>query len=531
MNRRRFLVSGATGFLGAYCLSKTSLLGVLNNKVNNHPKLGINLSPISNHSTEQAFINVFKQSREWISQGENASWGTGPALHLDENGWVKMLEPNCYATTILSSVDKKQYPSGRYTVLYDGEGEISFFNAATNENIIQRSPGKIVVNVNSAKGMWALNVSKINPDNYIRNIRVLLPGFENASTADNWNPDFIKRWAGVACFRYMNFMQTNNSKQVLWADRPKMTDCSFARNGAPLELMVDLANRQMADPWFCIPHMANDDYVYQFAHYVKDNLNPALKAWVEYSNEVWNSMFEQNSFARHSGKRLGFSHDEWQAAADYTAFRSLRIFKIWQEVFRSNEQFVRVIGSQAAFPARSERLLSFNGLEGNVDVLAIAPYLQMSVATGQEGLLSDKEVEKWSLDQVFEYLENKALPEAAVQVEQAARLAAKFGVRLAAYEAGQHLVGIMGAENNDKLSKLLQDANADQRMGKLYEKYLKMWGKYGDLLCAYYSTGNWGKFGSWGVLRYYNEPTAKAHKYRALVDWAQTHGQNMQYQL
>ncbi len=44
-----------------------------------------------------------------------------------------------------------------------------------------------------------------------------------------------------------------------------------------------------------------------------------------------------------------------------------------------------------------------------------------------------------------------------------------YGSRLVPYEGGQHLVGIRGAENDDALTALLTAANADPRMGKLYD--------------------------------------------------------------
>jgi len=35
--------------------------------------------------------------------------------------------------------------------------------------------------------------------------------------------------------------------------------------GAPLEVMIRLANAIKAHPWFCIPHRAGDSYVASFA--------------------------------------------------------------------------------------------------------------------------------------------------------------------------------------------------------------------------------------------------------------------------
>ncbi len=58
--------------------------------------------------------------------------------------------------------------------------------------------------------------------------------------------------------------------------------------GMPVEVMVKLANKLNVDPWFCLPHLCTDDYVTQFATYVRDHLNSNLVAYYELSNEVWN---------------------------------------------------------------------------------------------------------------------------------------------------------------------------------------------------------------------------------------------------
>jgi hypothetical protein len=62
-------------------------------------RLGMNLSGPADWSTEYAFVDVFRLSRKWISQRKGAPWGKGPELERDDNGWVKRLDPDCWADT------------------------------------------------------------------------------------------------------------------------------------------------------------------------------------------------------------------------------------------------------------------------------------------------------------------------------------------------------------------------------------------------------------------------------------------------
>jgi hypothetical protein len=65
------------------------------------PRLGMNLAGPSDWMTELPFVDVFRTSRPWISQKKGAGWGQGPELALDEFGWVKQLEPGCFAESMI----------------------------------------------------------------------------------------------------------------------------------------------------------------------------------------------------------------------------------------------------------------------------------------------------------------------------------------------------------------------------------------------------------------------------------------------
>ena len=54
------------------------------------------------------------------------------------------------------------------------------------------------------------------------------------------------------------------------------------------------ANMLDKDLWVNVPHKASDDYVRNLAQLLKDNLEPDRVVYVEYSNEVWNGIFDQN---------------------------------------------------------------------------------------------------------------------------------------------------------------------------------------------------------------------------------------------
>lgn len=506
-------------------LDENNISNTLNNRVTLGARLGINLAGIVDYGTELPFVDLFKQSSAWFV-GNNTDGGDAAKLKIDAHGWVSQLPTGVHASTIICSLDNQHFPADDYVILYDGEGEISvpFYAVKLNK------PGKLELAIDGQKGLFRLDIVKTNPHNYIKNIRVLAKKYENTHLKNPWQPHFLRCWQGVASIRLMDFMATNNAVQIAWNDRPQLNDASYALKGVPLELMIDLANRLQTEPWFCLPHMANDDYVKQFASIVKAQLKPNLRAWVEYSNEVWNGGFGQNAYAAKQGQALKLAEQPWEAAWKYTAHRSLQIFKIWGDVFGQefngkHQRFVRVIASQAASTRVAEQILSAEQAGKQADVLAIAPYINFSVPTNADSGVTDKVVANWNLDTLFDALNKVLMTETLPWIHSNKKLANQYDLKLVAYEAGQHLVGVAGAVNNEQLTQLFLKANADARMGTLYTQYLAAWtNNGGDLLCAFNSVGGWSKWGSWGLLQYDDVLTPK---FRAVIDWAILRGQKM----
>lgn len=492
------------------------------------PQLGMNLAGPADYSSELPWVDVAREARVWITQKQGAKWGSGPALALDKDGWVTKLDPDCWAETLMCTINGGHYPSGEYTVLYEGKGKVTFSGAA---RMVREEPGKITIKVDASQGAFFLQLRETDAADYVRQIRAIMPGHLESYEKEPWNPKFLALWKGVACFRFMDFMHTNGSKIATWEDRPTPATATYSWKGVPAEVMVDLCNREQADGWFCMPHLADDNYVREFAKLVKAKLDPQRKVYVEYSNEVWNGMFEQARYSTRKGQELGLGARErpWEGSAMYYAQRSVEIFKIWEEVL-GKERLVRVLSWQAASgPYWTDGMLLARGETArHVDALAIAPYVTMCVPpTSQDPkTLSAEQVTGMSVEGVLDWAEQKALPESIGWIQAQKKVADKYGLKLVAYEGGQHLVGVGGGENNEEMTKLFQAANAHARMGRIYEQYLGAWSKEGgDLFCNFSSTGSWSKWGSWGLLQFQDEAPAASPKFMAVMRWAKACGQ------
>ena len=481
---------------------------------NGNSALGINLAGVTYWSSEIVFVDLFRHSQTFKSQAPGASYGQGGPLDLTETGWVRSLNGGGhFADSIILSRPKLGYPAGVYTCFYDGKGTIQF---AYRTKVVEEQPGRIRVQVNADQDLLTLRITETDPADPVRNIRFILPGFEDTYEWQPFHPEFLARWEKFRVLRFMDMQRTNNSEQMNWSDRPTPDlQTQGGERGVALEYLIALANTLDADPWFCMPHRATDDYVRSFAQMVKSQLDPNLCIYIEYSNECWNGIFAQAGYCRDKGRQFGLSDNDYQAQLRYYSRRAVEIFGIWEDVFGGTDRLVRVLAAQSANPWTSEQVIDFEQAYQHADALGIAPYFGNALGSPQtQDQVAQMTVEQ-VLDKCAEYI-----AEGNATIAEQARLASDRGLRLVAYEAGQHLVGHVGAENNRALEDLFHAANRHPRMKGLYLDYLAGWKQNGGTLAVMFSSmGTYSKWGSWGLMEHHGQPPAEAPKYQAVTEF------------
>lgn len=471
--------------------------------------LGINLAGIVDHSTELPFHDLFTQARPWIAQAEGKPWGQGEPLELSSQGEVLRLKPGQFATTVMCS--KQGTPPGRYVCLYEGQGELSF---GKGTRVLRSKPGRIDIQVEEDTSLF-LDLKQTSADDPVRNIRIYMPGTTKDYLTQPFRTNFLKRTQQFGAIRFMDWMNTNNSKITSWDERPRPSDFSQATRGVALEYMIALCNKLQREPWFCMPHLADDDYVREFARQVKQDLSPGLRVYIEYSNEVWNTTFEQARYARERGLAMKLGASDYEAQLRFASLRSVETFKIWEQEFAGTDRLVRVLGSQSVNPWVSEQVITFEDAYKSADAVAIAPYFGNSLG-------DPKAADKTARLSVKDILERcRADIEASSDyITKTARLARRYKLDLIAYEGGQHLVGHGGAENNEQLMELFYAANRSLGMRELYKLHLDTWKRSGGRqYFVFSSVSQPSKWGSWGLLESELERDANAPKLKGVRDF------------
>ncbi len=515
--------------------------------------LGIGLGGLSEYSTQIPFLDAFKTAKAWITQcsegepGCSDPWDTNEQdkLNLDANGWVKSLpKPGSGATytrvaTLLFRDIPGMFPTGKYVVLYEGEGKITYgFEAQKIDS--QSKPGRDVINVSGGSGGIWIQITETDPKgngNYIRNIRVVPEKYEKTYATQIFNPVWLDKIKGFQALRFMDWMATNNSTQKNWENRPKPKDYTWTTKGAPVEIMVALANRLKADPWFNMPHMATDDYIKKFAQYVKDNLDPQLKAYVEYSNEVWNWQFQQAQYAKEQGEAQ-WGQDVGDAWMQFNGMKAAQVCDIWKkQVFKgASKRVFCVIGAHTSWKGLEEPLLNAPKwvAQGNeppykhgINGIAIAGYFSGDLGKPQNAdkVLSWSKERDGGFSKVFKQLKDGSLlgkddcvANTIKDFEYFSKVAKSKGLQMVAYEGGSHIVGVEGAEGNDELTKYLIAVNKRPEMYEVYKVLLNAWKRNGGTLFNHFvDVGAPSKWGSWGALESVNQKGSP--RYNALIDF------------
>ena len=475
-----------------------------------NPPVGINLAGISYWSTEMPFVDVFRASQDFKSQAKGRGYAKGDPLELTADGYPKRLPPDHWADSIVLGVGG-DYPGGEYVCLYEGKGKVELGGDA---RMTEQAPGRILATV-TPKHHILVTIRETDPADPVRHIRVMLVAHEATHESEPFRPEFLRRWRGMKVLRFMDWMATNGSKVSAWEDRPKPLDQTWGGQGVPLETMVALANTLDADPWFCMPHLATDDYVRRFASAVKERLEPDRKVYVEYSNETWNFIFAQTRYCLEQGKKLGLSDNDFQAALRYHSRRACEVFRIWEDVFGGRDRLVRVLATQHSNPWVTEQVVSWQDAAKKADAVAGAPYFGYQFGDPKTA----DAVAALEPEEILKRCEETIAKERETIVKQVA-LATKCGLKYFAYEFGQHLVGHGGAENNQKLMDLFIGANRHPAMKGLYLAQMGNWkAAGGDLIMIFSSTCRPSKWGSWGVLESESQDPATAPKFQAVREF------------
>ncbi len=490
--------------------------------------IGINVSEMTYYSTEFIFKDLAKTMvAVRIGSGFTED-------QFDDDGYPLSLAAGQSVSLGYGIDTDYAFPEGQYHVFYDGEGTLeSAFNTATLQSTIELGHQVwTVTHASDAQVGWRITAT--TPANHLRNLRIVMPGFEADYLDDPIHPSFRAHWSGMKAFRFMDWLSINNSMVSEWTEMKGagyITQVGYSGEwgnqvfgsdprGASVALAVDVCNAMDADIWLCVPHRASDALIRSMAEVVLARLEPGRRVYLEFSNEVWNWGFDQAQECEDAGFALGLD-----GALEYTVRRSGDIFSIWEEVWGAESS--RVINVWAwqnvddywmliGLDAFSDPVV--NPLGSMPEFYASAPYFTHGEGTPPA-----------TMDELFEETlfggetEEYCLAYLDRMNRRHLEILEPYGVELGCYEAGQHFTTFSGNPALDE--RVFIPANRDERMGTCYRKFLCDWqnANPGGLMMLYISCQEPGQWGSWGILERHDQEASRVPKYRAVREFMEVH--------
>lgn len=500
--------------------------------------LGLNLDAI-NDFTEVIYIDRALQARGW----QRPNFSATPAENLDADEALASLPSGDTTQQFFFASHSTDYSGqwgGRFRLTFTGSASnVNFSGAGTN--VVQINANTYEFDCDYVGNKWITFTPTSFP------IKVAIVKTTDLTAHANgqiFRDQFLNFIPAGTCLRFMNAMLTNNSTVVNWNDHNRLTRQNWRR--MPYAAVVNLCNARMADPWVCIPHQANDDYVTQAATYLRDNLDASLLIRVELSNEIWNAQFSQlNWFAAQA-------EAEWTGVVgnggpwmDWAGKRFAQIMNIFNTVFAGQTHRISgVLAGQAAGVGLSSRILDAPEWLSRDPANYVAPHTRASeysiadyigwpggAATTAAGntIKAALDISHAAAVQAIKDQFATGLALSKGYINGAVGLAAPRGLRINVYEYNNHFDLATPALQSSALWSggapvpgaldAFVEATYSQEMADALDElrdYFKASG--GTLKCLYKATTVASRFGTWGGVQWIGQTPAPA-TWTALLNW------------
>jgi hypothetical protein len=462
--------------------------------------LGINLTAPKVHLQTRSFANLAINGPWYVIQTPLQPRHPVPDEWLDAIGNLRTLPAG---TTVLRQLIRPDTGSRGALIrcTFAGKGDMRMAGPVT---VVAEKANELRFNWtntwNSQRSV-ELQIRSMDPANPIRDIDCR----ESTLPADaRFDPAYVQSLRGYSVLRFMDWQNTNGNAPVTWATRHTTKSLDIVDgDGAAVEDMVSLVEQVGADAWFTVPWNADSTYVERFARYVHDHMPAGRRVYIELGNEVWNPGFVVFKQSVREGTERGLSSNPTESGTLRYAEKLSEVMAIWTRVFADDpKRLVRVAATQNGSIQRAQGILGFKNTASMVDALATAPYFGYEVG---------RTVQVASPDALFAQVDG-LVDASLTSAEKSKAVAAKFGKRYIAYEAGQHVV----LPNDLPLAERIQ---RDPRMYDAYRRYIGQWrARIGDLLTLFADVGPVYKFGAWGLTEHSGQDISEAPKLRAVRD-------------
>ncbi len=500
--------------------------------------IGMNLFYVNYWSREVPFSNLMMQASPWVACNsdwkfdEKDNYSISDKIAKDANGYPLSLPQNIAGQTksqIVKSIvawdNGGILPKGKYTLRYDGDGEIELFGLDTIA-IIKQEKGLIEFNLRAARaksdtifgllgGGLGIVIRKSLQSNPIKNIRILLPNTNETDANYPFNPSFLQKLKPFKAIRFLNWAGAYWSSDVEWSKRRPATyytqmniHDSWEARSVAYEYMIKLCNILERDMWLPVAYQINENYATELGKLVMKDLNPNLKVYLEYGNEVWNLAFPFNIQYAYVQNNAPASLQNQDHQYRYAHFAN-RIFKAFNS--SPSPRVVRVLSGQQGSSSvleRSVKGMAFVAAAGQFDAGSVTDYMFQNEAINQ---LSATPTIK---DAAKAY--RAAMQTSLNYMQQNLDVLQPLGKNMISYEGGVH--ALVAPNDNSAKAKTLLAFAKDTSFYNISREWLSKVKALGNVKMQMAFVLADDKYGHWNIQNIFTDNASNSLKYKALLD-------------
>lgn len=488
--------------------------------------LGANLSPIYDWSRTHEFVDLLRQARPFGPA--DTPWSSTVPVGAD--GWPTqdfgvILMSNQYATKGLGGV---------YTIRFSGQATVKLLASPGSLSAprVDAATGITTIDYTFPEGGDQMILSFKNTNGSVKDLQIIRPGYD-AAQPPTFTRHFLDHVARFNVLRFMEWQLINANPLQHWSDRPTPVNTrttSAQHLGVPLETIIALANSTKKDIWLNIPQGASDDYVRQMATLLRDQLDPTVRVYFEFSNELWNMMFKQtrdNQAAAEAEVRanpqsflaIGGETSPYRWAARRVAKRTIEIGAMFEQVFGAGSLNTRVrpvLASQIQGQWQYQTMLEMVAAAYPKDVkdyfyaVAGAPYV--SLYASPHGGQDLRNTEGLTRQQVLDTLATVAAGELSYRytnMEVMAFMSKLYGLRMFAYEGGVDTFGPTSIAAK-------REANFDPQIREICRTMLGNWATAGGDTFMYFHAGAMNYRSQYGAFALTEDMQDYSHKLKCV---------------
>lgn len=266
--------------------------------------IGTVLPLLTADSRYRVFNDLMKQSTKFEAYSINYGRQWNSQVNIGLELYPRFLPINIIAGAKINLFEETDFNliSKEIRCSFEGDGVVIISQNNSIKITLDNSKKAGVIKIENLNSLMVY-IIKTNPDNIVRNIKIIPTEEETKESSFLNNTDnnnfsnsnktfsqtflqFLKPFNLIRLCFWQGQSLNKANYQVIWQSRTTSLSASQVSSnfGIALEHIIELSNCLKIIPWLCIPETADDNYIEEFAKFLRTKIPENQKIYLEFGN-------------------------------------------------------------------------------------------------------------------------------------------------------------------------------------------------------------------------------------------------------